>query len=278
MVGVANRTRHLAAAVLLAGGCAGADSPAHADSVEVYAAGSLRAVIAELAKESAATLGTELKATFGGSGSLRQRIEGGEKPDLFLSADLHAPRKLDSESRTIVPVIAFARNRMCIVSRRTAGVTRGDLIEHLLDPKVRLRTSMPVADPGGDYAWAIFDRIEALRPGAGATLKNKAQALMNVTARGAAGQSPAAALFAARKIDLSVTYCSAAAILEKELPDLTSFAVPPELDPHPVYGLAVLSGKPEAWRVALLLLSEKGQAMIARSGLVPITGSPGAAP
>jgi hypothetical protein len=32
-----------------------------------------------------------------------------------------------------------------------------------------------------------------------------------------------------------------------------------------------LSGKPAALRLALFLLSEKGQALIAREGLVPIT-------
>ncbi len=54
------------------------------------------------------------------------------------------------------------------------------------------------------------------------------------------------------------TYCSGTAALEKELPELTSLVVPPNLDPHPLYGVAVLSTKPEALRVALFLLSEKG--------------------
>ncbi|HXA92041.1 MAG TPA: substrate-binding domain-containing protein, partial [Steroidobacteraceae bacterium] len=84
-------------------------------------------------------------------------------------------------------------------------------------------------------------------------------------------QSAAAALFAANAIDLSITYCSGTAALEKEAPELTSFPVPPELDPHPVYGVAVLSAKPPALRLALFLLSEKGQAIIATAGLVPLT-------
>jgi hypothetical protein len=59
--------------------------------------------------------------------------------------------------------------------------------------------------------------------------------------------------------------------LQKEVPDLTSLVVPPQLDPHPVYGVAVLSNKQQAMRVALLLLSEKGQGIIAQEGLVPLT-------
>jgi molybdate transport system substrate-binding protein len=161
---------------------------------------------------------------------------------------------------------------MCVVSLRSAGVTANNLIDRLLAKDVRVKTSTPLADPAGDYAWAIFDHIDAMRPGAGATLKDKAQALMSLTATPATPtQSAAAALFASRQIDMSVTYCSGSSALEKEVPELTSLVVPAQLDPHPVYGVAVLSSKPQAMRVALLLLSEKGQAIIAHEGLVPLT-------
>ena len=54
------------------------------------------------------------------------------------------------------------------------------------------------------------------------------------------------------------------------MPELTSLEVPPQLDPHPIYGMAVLTAKPEAMRLALYLLSARGQEIIAREGLVPI--------
>jgi molybdate transport system substrate-binding protein len=244
-----------------------------AEPVAVFAAGSLRGVVNDLASEANSALGIELVSTFGGSGLLRERIEKGEKADLFLSADLGSPQKLTSQGRTVVPVIAFARNRMCIVSRKSAGVTSANLVDRLLAKNMRLKTSTPVADPSGDYAWSIFDRIEITRPGAGTSLKDKAKSLMDVTAPTvASGQSAAAALFAADKIDISITYCSAAAGLEKEVPGLTSFEVPAKLDPHPLYGAAVLSDRPETLRLVLFLLSEKGQAILARNGLVPLTG------
>lgn len=244
--------------------------------VEIYSAGSLRGVVAGLTREASA-FNIDIKATFGGSGSLRERIEKGETPDLFMSADVGSPEKLQSEGRTVVPVIAFARNRMCIISRKSAGITARNLIDRMLAKDVRVKTSTPIADPSGDYAWAIFDRIDTLRPGAGAKLKEKAQALMNVSAPASSGQSAAAALFAAKKIDLSITYCSAWPALEKEVPGLTSLVVPPQLDPHPVDGLAVLSDRPQTLRVALLLLSLKGQAIVAQEGLVPLL-DPGARP
>ncbi len=252
----------------------GAAAHAAAVTVEIYAAGSLRGVVGELAKEAGPPLHVEVKSSFGGSGSLRERIEKGESPDLFMSADVGSPSKLEAEGRTTVPVIAFARNRMCFVSRRSAGLTPENLIDRLLATDVRLRTSTPVADPGGDYAWAILDHIDALRPGAGAILKQKARASMSLRATPVSPtQSPAAALFLSNLVDVSITYCSGVTELLKQVPELTSFVVPSQLDPHPLYGIAVLSAKPQALRLALYLLSEKGQAIIAREGLVPLTGS-----
>lgn len=241
------------------------------EPIEVFSAGSLRAVWTEVAQQAGPALGIEVRPTFGGSGLLRERIEKGERPDLFTSADLGSPRQLESRGRTVVPVVPFARNRMCILSRRSADVTAANLIDRMLAKDVHLKTSAPGADPGGDYAWTIFDRVEALHPGSGDTLKAKAQASMSLSPPAAApGHSPYAALFESHQVDMAITYCSGVANLEQDAPDLTSLVVPSQLDPHPVYGLAVLSGKPAALRLALFLLSEKGQAIIARAGLVSI--------
>ncbi len=248
---------------------------AQAQTVAIFAAGSLRGVVGELSKQAGAAINITVTPTFGGSGALRERIEKGEKPDLFLSADVGSPLKLAAQGRTFVPVAAFARNRMCVVSRRSAGLTASNLIDQLLASKVRVKTSTPIADPSGDYAWAIFDRIDVLKPGSGAILKAKAQATMNVTAPPQSpSQSAAAALFASNQIDLSITYCSGSAALEKELPQLVSLEVPPPLDPHPLYGMAVLSPRPEVLRLALYLLSGKGQAIVAAAGLVPVVDMP----
>jgi ABC-type molybdate transport system substrate-binding protein len=255
-----------AALVLLA---APAFAQSQAPTVQVYAAGSLRQVVGDLARRAGPALDIEVKGEFGGSGSMRERIETGDQPDLLMSADMGSPRKLQAEGRTVLPVVAFAKNRECVVSKTALGVTPANLVAKLLDPKVRLKTSQPVADPSGDYTWAIFDKIDAGRPGAGKTLKDKA--LPNVTlaaAPTAPGQSALAALFAGDKIDMTIVYCSAA--VDKEVAGLSSFPIPAALDPHPVYGVAVLNNRPETLRLALYLLSEPGQAIVARNGLVPL--------
>jgi ABC-type molybdate transport system substrate-binding protein len=259
-------------AILAAATALSLAAPVQAQTVQVFAAGSLRGVVGDLASQAGPALGVEVKGEFGGSGSMRERIEKGEKPDLLMSADMGSPQKLAAAGRTTLPVIAFARNRECVVSRKALGVTPANLADKLLDPKVRLKTSQPVADPSGDYTWAIFDKIDAMRPGAGKTLKAKAEANMALTAQPAQGQTAQAALFAQDKVDMTIVYCSAA--VDKELPALlSSFPIPAALDPHPVYGVAVLNNRPETLRLALYLLSEPGQAILAKNGLVPLVGS-----
>src|ERR1700742_1851069 len=106
-----------------------------AEPVAIFSAGSLRGVVTDLSAEAKATLGIEVVPTFGGSGLLRERIEKGEKADLFLSADVGSPRKLASDAKTVVPAIAFSRNRMCVISRKSAGVTAANLVNQLLAKK-----------------------------------------------------------------------------------------------------------------------------------------------
>lgn len=247
-----------------------------AEPVTVYAAGSLRNTLTAMAEVLSAQYHLPVKLNFGPSGGLRERIEQGEHADLLLSADLGSPRQLASSGRTVLPVVAFARNAMCVISYRSAGLTADNLVKRMLQENLRLKTSKPIADPAGDYAWAIFDRLDGKHPGAGAVLKEKAQRSMSLTAPTTTAQNPTAALFAGKQIDLAITYCSAAPEVLQALPDLASLAVPAELDPHPVYGAALLSERPEAMRLLLVLLSEQGQGVIAHAGLLPLLTPPAA--
>jgi hypothetical protein len=61
--------------------------------------------------------------------------------------------------------------------------------------------------------------------------------------------------------------------MQKEMPELASLEVPARFDPHPIYGIAVLTTKPDAMRLALFLLSDKGQEIIAKAKLIPIIES-----
>jgi ABC-type molybdate transport system substrate-binding protein len=114
-------------------------------------------------------------------------LEGGERGDVFASADMDHPRRLAAQGRAGA-VTVFIRNRLCALARPGLTATSKDLLHQMLDPAVRLGTSTPKADPSGDYAWAVFERAEALQAGARAQLE--AKALMLTGGREAPAPSP----------------------------------------------------------------------------------------
>lgn len=243
------------------------------ERVTVYSAGSLRGIVDALAAQVARKYDIKLVPTFGGSGALRTRIEHGSHADLLLSADLHSPQRLQAEHRTTLPALLFARNRICIVAPRADGVTAGNFVSRVLAPTTRIWTSTPVVDPGGDYAATILGKIAARHPAARATLEARAKAVREATAKAPGnGLAKFAGLFARRQIDMLVTYCSVVPALERKAPELASFVIPPQLDPHPLDGMAVLSDRPAVLRVALYLMSTAGQAIVAKNHLVPVSG------
>ena len=75
---------------------------ARADELVVYGAGSLREAIGQIAAEFGQAHGIAVKAQFGPSGRMRQRIEAGEHVDLFASADVGHARKLVDDGRASV--------------------------------------------------------------------------------------------------------------------------------------------------------------------------------
>lgn len=238
-----------------------------AQPLRILAAGSLGAPL----KDVIAASGVAAEAVFGPSGSLRQRLEGGEPADLFLSADLAHPRLLAAAGRA-APVVAFARNKLCVLSRTSLGLTDENLVTRLIDPAVRLATSTPGADPGGDYAWQVFARAEAVRAGARKVLEDKALQLVGGPNSPAPlpGRTAAASIFVADKADILLSYCSGHAEVMRDVPGLVSRRLPATLDVTAVYGLAAMSERPEARRFALFLLSEAGQSILARHGLLPV--------
>jgi ABC-type molybdate transport system substrate-binding protein len=250
-------------------------SSARADPLRIFAAGSLSGPFNALLQAFGAESATIAPPVYGPSGVLRTRIEQGEKPDLFASANLAQPRRLAAEGRG-GPVVLFTRNRMCLLARPALGITPDNMLDRLLDPHVRLATSTPGADPGGDYAWAVFARAEAMRPGAKAVLENKALRL--VGGPGAEplvrGHGAVAGVFLAGRADAMLGYCSSAAAARREVPELVSVPLPPALDVAPAYGMILLSDNPAAARFALFVMSERGQRLLAQFGFAPVALPP----
>ncbi len=245
------------------------------DRLHLFAAGSLTGAMTEALAQSGIPAASVAPPVFGPSGFLRGRIEHGAPADILASADMQQPRRLAAE-RGNRPVLMFAKNRMCALARRSLAVTPANLLGRMLDPKLRLATSTPGSDPGGDYAWAVFARAEALHPGAQATLQAKALKLVGgpATKPLVPGHGQVQGVFLADKADLMLGYCSGAADVMRDVPGLAFIPLPPDLTVGPAYGMVVLTDRPLADRFATFVMSERGQAILARHGFVPVATPP----
>lgn len=85
-----------------------ANAAAAAEPVTLYAAGSLKTALGEVAKAYETAYGTPVAIEFAASGLLRQRIESGDSTDVFASANMAHPEKLMAAGRG-GPVVLFAR-------------------------------------------------------------------------------------------------------------------------------------------------------------------------
>lgn len=141
---------------------------------------------------------------------------------------------------------------------------------------MKLATSTPGAHPGGDYAWAVFARAEQVHPGAEAALKGKAQQLVGGPGMAplVPGQGPSEGVFLSGRADVMLGYCSGTNGLRRTVPDLVAVPLPPELEVGPAYGMTLLSGSPDAARFAVFVMSERGQAILAKSGLIAVAAPP----
>ena len=241
---------------------------ARADELRVLAAGSLREVIGEIGDRYKQATGTVITADFGPSGVMRERIEKGEKTDLFASADMGHPLKLLADGRA-TRVDMFARNSLCAFAAPKVGLTSTNVIDRLLDPTVKLGTSTPKADPAGDYTWLMFRRAEAIHPGAYETLDQKAQKI--VGGPGSVRGDPAADGLKSGQIDVMIGYCSGRQRMDQALGEVQVVQVPKEITVGPEYGLAILKGAdPRAEDLALYMLSPEAQQIFANHGFTPV--------
>src|SRR5215470_947241 len=210
------------------------------EPVRLYAAGSLRVALTEVAAVFEKQEGIPVTKEFGASGLLRERIEKGERAEVFASADMGHPQTLNKAGRA-GPVVMFTRNRLCALGSPEVNVATANLLDVLLDPKVRVGSSTPKNDPSGDYTWAMFEKAEKLRSGAFATLSGKALKLVG----GADAPPPPkdrsvyTMLMAEKQADVFLTYCTNAILAAQEAPGLTVVQLPEPLAVGAEYGMTV---------------------------------------
>jgi molybdate transport system substrate-binding protein len=269
--GAMQRLKNLLIASLLAMATSAAASDNAVAPVKVFSAGSLTGALTAVIKLYKEKTGVEVQAEFGPAGLMRERIENGERPDLFASANMEHPEALAEKGLATVPVV-MARNRICAKALPAFGLTTANLFDRMLDPKtVGIGTSTPKVDPGGDYAWMVFARAEQARPGAQKILESKARQLAGGKHNPPvpAGRDASLYFFEEHQIDISLGYCSS----RQTTPDLrlTTVELPPELRVNADYGLSVLGHSEAALRFALFVLSPQAQQLIGQYGFTPVT-------
>jgi ABC-type molybdate transport system substrate-binding protein len=259
---------------LVAAGCLAAPVLALAQAapleLRVHAAGSLRAALTETAAAfEAAQPGVKVKLTLGASGLLKDRIAAGEATDVFASANMTHPQALADAGRA-APAQRFARNAMCALVRPGLDVTPQTLVQRMLDPALKLGVSTPGADPAGDYAVQVFQRIEQSGV-AGAASTLSAKALQLTGGPNSPPPPPDRSVYGARvaqgDADLFITYCTNTVLAAREQPGQRSVPVPEAVNVSAAYGITVLNGAPvEARHFVAFVLSPAGQAVLARYG------------
>ena len=274
-----NRFKTIIAVLCLCGGSGivggvvmGIPSAFAADSaaIRLHAAGSLRGAMTDIAKAYSAAYGTPIEAVFGASGELGNRLAKGEPGDVFASADMGNPEALTQAGKA-GPTVLFARNHLCAIARPGLNATSSNLLATLLNPSVKVGTSTPKNDPGGDYAWAMFQKADAQQPGSRAILEAKAVKIGNLPGSLPVppGTTNAVAwLFREKRADIFLSYCTGGSAAAAELPGVTIVPLPPALAVTAGYGLTVLKGANQdgGAQLALFILSPAGQRILAEHG------------
>src|SRR5262245_61350003 len=85
---------------------------ARSDTVHLYAAGSLRSALTDIAKAYETARSNKIEAKYGPSGLLKNEIATGAKADVFASANMEHPQALHDEKKS-GPVVRFVRNKLC---------------------------------------------------------------------------------------------------------------------------------------------------------------------
>ena len=249
-----------------AGKHASAQPPQH---VSLYAAGSLKSAMTEIAAAFTKQTGIVVDPTYGSSGTLRDRIENGAAADVFASADTANPLALQRDGKS-GPVSVFTHNRLCLLVKSDIAGTR-DVVSLMLDPAVRLITSMPGADPAGDYTEQLFKLIDMRRTKSLETLDAKALRLI-----GGAGAVPIPAgtdpgtylLLTANRGDALLAYCSGfAAAVAAHPTHVRSLEMPSNLSVRAEYGMVLRQDpSPAARALRDFILSDAAQTMLVKAG------------
>jgi molybdenum ABC transporter molybdate-binding protein len=178
---------------------------------------------------------------------LKNEISKDAPANVFASANMEHPQALYDEKKS-GPVLRFARNKLCALVKPGLAVDSASLLARMLDANIKPGTSTPKADPSGDYAFEVFRKAEATKPGAQAALEKKALQLTGGASSAAppTGRTAYGWHVAEGRADIFLTYCTNALAAQKENQEQQIVALPDNLAVGADYGLTVMNGAPAA--------------------------------
>ena len=246
----------------------GSLNTARAETITLYAAGSLKTALGEVLTEYKQQHGVAINRQFGPSGMLREAIESGDNVDIFISANMAHPKTLAFQGWGDA-VRLFTKNQLCALAQPGVELNTDNFLEKLLSKKICLGTSTPISDPSGDYAWELFHQAEKSHPSSFQILDNKAQQLTGgpTSLKAPKNHNQYAWVMQQNKVDVFLTYCTNAVLAQKELTELQIIQLPKNLSVGAEYGLIIRQSAPEAaTKLAMYLLGPEGQSILHRHG------------
>jgi hypothetical protein len=230
---------------------AGAQSPAPAPRVTVYANAFLKAPLDEIVRGFTQRTGVPVDVTYDSDAALVAKLTPGV-PDLFIALDLPAPFQL-RDSGAYGDVHVVARTAMCLAT--PAALAKGrSFLQVLADPAVGLIRQVQERFVTA-YPDQVLKGLNRVQPGFGITVRLKARD----SAPGFDANAAAASLAPAKAALL--TYCSFATAIAAPHPDAVHVdELPASLNVQIPFDLVARKGMPaEAQRLQDEVLSDASQ-------------------
>ena len=152
--------QHVVTAVLLVMVLPGVTARAQSPDVRVAAASDLQAALPGLIARFQKETGLRVQSTFGSSGNFFTQIQNGAPFDVFLSADIEYPRRLQVAGLG-EGVVSYGTGRLVLWTRRDSGIDLKRGLPVLLDARVR---RIAIANPQhAPYGRAAVAALQAQR-------------------------------------------------------------------------------------------------------------------
>jgi molybdate transport system substrate-binding protein len=143
-------------------------TPAAAQHLTVAAASDLQAVLPAIAAQFEKDTGHQVTLTFGSSGNFYTQIQNGAPFDVFMSADIEYPRRLEQSGLAARgSLVEYATGRIVVWTRNDSGIDLRAGLAVVADARVkRIAIANPAHAPYGRAAVAalrreqLYDRVQ----------------------------------------------------------------------------------------------------------------------